>query len=220
MTLEELIEKFRERTGDDTVPYRTSDAECTDYLNDGQNEACRRARLIMDSTTPEICQITLAAGEATYALDSRVLVIRRAKLSGRSLALVRKSHKDLDRQAPDWQDETGEPRAYVPDMDDRSFRPYPTPEEAGTVTLTVARLPLDPMEQAQDEPEIRVHLHEALLDWAMHRHFSKPDPDIHDEKRATYHEARFEREFGAKSSAIDEQWQHTHYGYTDDEGEF
>lgn len=210
----------RIRLGDRKASYLWADEELDAFANDAQNEACRRARLLIDSSTEEITLISLSAGEATYPLDPRILFLRRVKMTGVSQKLRPVSYKDLDTHQPDWQDETGEPRHYVPDMDTDLFRPYPTPEVAGTVRLTVVRLPLAPMVDDGDVPEVKPHLHESLLDWVCHRAYSKQDADTQDDEKAAIYLARFELEFGKKSSAVDEEWINREHGFTPEEGVF
>lgn len=219
MTLNDLIATARLRAAD-TIgnPYLWSDDEWMAFANDAEREACRRARLITDSSTAEVCSITLSATVATYDLDPRILFIQRAKLVGRSQPLGRASFKDLDRSAPDWEGETGEPRAYVPDMDTGLFRPYPTPDSTGQVRLTVTRLPLDDMTDGSNTPEIRPHLHDSLVHWMLYRAYSKQDSEVADPNKAAGYLTLFEQEFGKKSSAIDEAWIAREHGYTEDEG--
>lgn len=225
MTLQDLIDACRSEAVDTATPYLWSDADWIRYANDAQREACRRARLIVDSTTTAICRIAMVAATASYALDSRVLFIKRAKLSGRSLPLSRASHKDLDRSVPGWEDATGEPQAYVPDMNENEFRPYPTPTTAATVSLTVIRLPLADMALAVVSPttaavgpEIKACYHESLVFWMLYRAYSKQDTETLDKKKAADNLALFEAEFGKKSTAVDETWTRREHGYTEDEG--
>lgn len=219
MKLTGLRTRCRTISGDTAKPPQTSDLEWDDLLNEAQDEAARRARLFVDSTTPELCEIALNAVDATYPLDERVIFVRRARLDGKTNALGRASYKDLDEQRPGWESDTGEPTSFVPDFDSRSFRPYPSPDAAYTAKLTVVRLALERIE-GDVEPELRAHLQLRLVDYALAKHFAKPDPDVHDETRSKYHMDLFEAEFGAKSSALDEQWQETQYGFTGEEGQF
>ena len=118
MTLAELIASARSVTCDAVATYLWSDAEWTEYANDAEREACRRARLIVDSSS-SVCRITLDASHTTFALDPSILFIKRAKLSGEMQTLRRASFKDLDRGVPGWEDwydeETGEddPAAWL-----------------------------------------------------------------------------------------------------------
>lgn len=219
MNLEALIAAARNLSGDTSAGQNWTDAEWISYANDAEREACRRARLIIDSTTAAICQIALTTA-ATYTLDPRIIFIRRAKLTGRSLVLTRRSYKDLDREVPDWEAETGEPSAYVPDMSTNQFRPYPTPATAGTVTLTVARLPLADMAVDADEPEINARFHDSLVNWMLYRAYLKNDAETLNKIKAAEYLALFEAEFGKKSTAQEEAWLERNADFLEEEGNF
>lgn len=214
MTLADLISNARARSVDTAVPYFVSDAQWTAFANDAEREACRRARLIVDSTTPEICQLALTAGTQTYALDPRIIFIRRVRVLTVPRPLTRASYKDLDQRGADWEDETGEPCAFVPDIGTAVFRPYPTPSADYTAKLTVVRTPLVDMVDDIDTPEINPRFHDSLIYWMLFRFYSIDDSELNDPKKAAENEALFEQEFGKKSTAIDEEWVEREYGYT------
>lgn len=220
MTLSELIKIARRRSDDLVTDYRISKAEYYDFANEAVEEACRRSRLIVDSTTAAICQIALVNATATYALDARVLFVRRVSLTGIVPALSPVSYKTLDKQAPDWQTETGEPRGFIKDFDTGLFRPYPTPDAAYTAKLTVVRLPLVSMTDGDESPEIHTRFHRQLVEWMLYRAYSKEDSEIYSPKKAEQCLAAFERDFGVRSSAQDEVWIEREHGYTEDEGIF
>ena len=219
MTLKDLILAARQESTDLAEPYLWSDLEWTRYANDAEREACRRSRLIVDSKTAGVCTLSLTTAE-TVALDPRVLFIRRAKLATATTPLRRLSYRDLDRNLPGWEDVTGEPYGYVPDMHTALFRPYPTPTVSTTVNLTVVRLPLNDMANNVDEPEIHIRYHESLVFWMLYRAYSKQDSETLDKQKAAANLALFEAEFGKKSTAIDETWIEREHGYTDEEGVF
>lgn len=218
MTLGELIASARLQASDTVIPYLWSDAEWTNYVNDAEREACRRARLIVDSDTAEICSLSLTASTKTIALDPRVLFIRRAKVSGDVLPLHPVSVRNLDRGRPGWEDEEGAPKAYITDMDTGKFRPFPTPDADMTVKLSVCRLPLQNMAAQDDEPEIHARFHDSLIFWMLYQAYSKPDSETMDKQMAESNLALFEQEFGKKSAAIDEEWIARQHGFTEDEG--
>jgi hypothetical protein len=60
MTVDELRTLFRNRTQDTAKPYLWSDEEVFEYMDDAQNEACRRAHLLVDSRS-EVCEANIAA---------------------------------------------------------------------------------------------------------------------------------------------------------------
>jgi hypothetical protein len=219
MTLEELIAEARTRADDKDGRELWSDAEWTSYANDAEREACRRARLLVDSTTAEICMLMLEPGAQTLDLDPRILFIRRARLAGATRLLTPIHYRDLDEhRGAEWQDETGEPTHHVLGMDELKFRPYPTPNAEGVVQLTVARLPLEDMLEGEHAPEIRAHHHMGLVDWMLYRAYSKQDSETLDKARAATHMAAFEAEFGKRSSAQDEIWIAANQGIIEGDG--
>lgn len=219
MTLDELIKTARTMADDSASGELWGEDEWILWAAEAQREAARRARLLIDSTST-LTELQLGAGEATVELDPRILFIRRVRMVGRSRFLSRVSHHDLDCHSPDWEDERGEPRGYVPDMDTGAFRPYPVPEEEMQVRLTVVRLPLKDPRALADKLEIAPHLHLSLASWMLYRAYSKPDAETQNLKKAGEHLAEFEREFGAKSSAIDEAWLQREHDYLPAEGNF
>ncbi len=218
MNLEQMIASARARTGDIRTPQLWSDEEWAEYATQAQQEACRRARLILDSTTEEICVIELNSTDKVYPLDERVIFIKRVKVNGISTPLGRVSFEDLDRCNGGWEEEVGEPRAYVPDMDEDKFRPYPAPDGDYTARLTVLRTPLQDLEDGADVPEIKSRYHQGLINWMLHRAYSKQDSDGFDADKAANALALFENEFGKKSTANEETWINREHGFTPDEG--
>ena len=177
------------------------------YLDNAQDEACRRARLLKDSSTPEICSIAVTAGTALYTLDPRIIFVRRAKLALRTRPLGFVCVDDLDRESAGWDTRTGTPEAVVTDFETGKLRLYRSPIVDDTLSLLVVRTALEPMAADGDEPEIAPRFHYSLIEWVAYRAFSKQDADTLDSKKAERALAEFEREFGPKSPAIDEIYQ-------------
>ncbi len=224
MKLSELKMLVRE-AADDTVAvkYLWSDAFVVSVLNEAEVQACRRARLIIDSSSPEVCRIALAAGHSTYSVDPRVIFIRRVKLSTADAPLGFARVRDIDNCNPGWETETGDVVGWISDYTTGLLKLYRRPTAAqlpATITLTVVREPLDPMKDNDDEPEIKPRHQYALQHWALFRMFSRRDTETFDPKRAADHLALFEREFGPESGAIEEQWIDANYDYGADQGVF
>ncbi|MGZ8317507.1 MAG: phage adaptor protein [Telluria sp.] len=206
MQLLDLINLARQELDDSTEPYLWSDAELLDYANDAELEACRRARLLVDSSTAAVTQIAVTAGTALYPLDERVLFVRRARFAGYR-PLARMTVQDMDDDNPYWQDAEGaQPRHFVTDYESGSLLLWPTPTASDTLYLTVVRAPLAEMNDAADSPEIASRWHRALRYWMLYRAYGKQDAEGNDPKKAAESLALFEQEFGRKSSAIDEAW--------------
>src|SRR6266404_4709307 len=104
MQLIDLITLFRTEAGDETEPFLWSPDEVIEFANDAQDEACRRARLLVDSSTAGICSIAVtAAGLGVVTLDPRVVFVRRARFAT-MLPLKRMNMQDMESFNPFWQD--------------------------------------------------------------------------------------------------------------------
>lgn len=233
MNLTTLITTAATRADDLATGKLWSRNEWIEYANDAQDEACRRARLLVDSTTAAVCSITLVDGTPTYDLHDSIIFVRRVRLldsTGVALSLLRPANSDdLDRTVgPQWQEEVGQPRCYVQDLDDHQMRPYPIPDtNEWELAMTVHRTALVPaanetypMEDSDDVPEIRRRHHLGLVNWMLYRAYSKQDSQCYNAKAAAAFLADFENEFGKKSSAIDEAWLARQQDYTAVEGNF
>lgn len=207
MKLGELLAIVRRDELDDTTsPYLWPTESLIEYADDAQNEACRRASLLRDATTTAICRVTLVAGTSEYALDPRVIRVRRAFLTGGTYPLQPVTTAQMDEEHGGWQAETGEPRAYLTDWETGELRVIPTPTAAGTLELQVVRLPLVALNDLEDTPEVHARFHRDLRHWIVKRAFEKRDSETEDLKRAAQAEARFIAAFGDGLSARTEEW--------------
>jgi hypothetical protein len=208
---------------DDVVknPYLVADKTLDRFINEAVREACRRARLLLDATTPEICTLTVTAGEPMIEVDPRIIFIRRARLTSTGQRLGRASRKALDEcMGGAWEDETGDVVGYVPDWQTGSIRLFRTPTADDTITLNVVRLPLAALEKDKDEIELREEHADSLLEWGAYRFYSLPDTEINNPNAAANALAAFEAEFGKRSTALDEEWLRENADFLVDEGNF
>lgn len=219
MNLGAMITAFRREVDDTAPPYLWSDAELMDHANEAEREACRRARLLMDSSTAAVCQIAVSNGTATYALDSRVIFIRRARLASETDPLVQMSYRDLDEQRYGWEDDTGTPTGYVLDWETGKLRFDYTPDADNTLNMTVIRDPLVEMNDVEDSPEINERYHRSLIHWMKYRAYTSDDDEKRDDAKAARALAWFEQEFGQKSAAIDEVFM-SRTSFTDMDGQY
>ena len=72
MTLGELIASFREDATDKVETYLWEDEAVTRWLNEAQDEAAVRGRLLLDDSTPAVTTIAVNAGQASYQLHAKV----------------------------------------------------------------------------------------------------------------------------------------------------
>lgn len=212
MTLEEMITLFRAQSKDErnAVSGGNGDVLCSDellalYANEAQDEACRRGDLLRDSSSP-LTTIAFAVGAESVPLDSKVLRILRARVDGQCADGI--SMEEMDALHPDWQDATvrSRPTLLITGMSTGSLFLWPRPEQDGTIRLTVQRLPLKPLRNDIDKPEIRPELHRGLVEWMLFRAYSREDTDLYNDSKAALALRRFEAEFGGKASGRNEAW--------------
>lgn len=204
MTLAQLMDAYRTKTEDVAPPYLWSDDELRQYADDAENEAAERARLLKDTTTPEICQVNVVAGAAAYLLDSRIISVERAKLALSSTPLTLSSTDEMDRAKPGWEARSGTPSKGLVDAEGAGWKLtlYPKPAANDTLHLQVFRLPIGPL-SAHDgnQPEIPSRLHLRLLDWMLHLGYQKQDAETYDRAKSEQHAAIFTAAFGERIDA-------------------
>ena len=200
----ELIAQFRSDTFDLQTPYLSSDADITAWLNEAEQEACIRARLIHDDSTPAVCSIAVTARTASYPLHASVIEVTRATFtptgSSTTFVLYLTDRVELDRCYSDWRTREEEPRQAI--IDDTKIRLGCLPNTDGTLALECYRLPLENIEDsATESPEIaRIH-HRHLIQWALHRCYSRPDAEVFDAGKSATALAEFTRVFGLRPDA-------------------
>lgn len=203
MNVEGLIQQFRIDADDTVVRYRASDEAVMGWLNEAEQEACLRGRLLHESARPEVCQIAVKAGTAHYPLHAALyeidyLAFKPAGDTRRGpVKLV--SREELDRIKPMWRERTGRPDYAI--QSDTGIRLAFTPDAAGTLFLEGFRLPLSVFTHEGNEPEINPAHHAKLVHWALHRAFSVPDSETIDPTRAQLAERAFTAYFGLRPDA-------------------
>lgn len=206
MDLDGLIAQFRREADDKVGPnYLWSDEDVTAWLDEAQEEAAIRARLIKETDNPALCQIVVTEGQGAYTLHPKVMHIAYAQfvINGDSRESVLKvvTRDFLNRVERGWRSSPpGIPRFVVNDPGQRGILLVPSPAEAGVLHLEVNRLPMDSMEST-GTPEIPEPHHRHLVDWALFKAFSKPDAETIDPNRAAQAESRFNAYFGLRKDA-------------------
>ena len=205
MNADDFIKRFRTHLLDAVEPYFWSSEEIVGFLNEAVQEACERAKLIEDRASPEACSIILVPGQSTYDLHRSVLQIKRLALQG--LPLEETSVEALDCISPGWENRSGKPSCFVFEQATGTtparVRLVATPNQAGTIALTVYRGALKPLspDLGFGKPEIAERFHERLLDWAYHRAYLKQDADAFDPKKAAESLGLFVQAFGDRPDA-------------------
>lgn len=209
----EIITQFRGEILDAVAPYLISNELAIIYANEAQVEACRRARLLVDSSTDSVCEATVTSGNRLVPISPKVISIRRLRLSGETRPLARCRMQDMDEQVPGWDASVtpGTPTVAVLDYESSSICLHPIPSANGTVLMTVTRDPLAEMTADGSEPEIAERYHAKLSAWMRYRAFSIPDSDLYDPAKAAESLAEFESEFGKRVSAAEERFELENY---------
>ncbi|MFH0795766.1 MAG: hypothetical protein V2A65_01755, partial [Candidatus Omnitrophota bacterium] len=89
------------------------DAELNLYANEAEKIICRDARVLEDSTTSSICNISVVASTLDYALDETIIWIANAKLTASDFTLTKTTKMDMDKMYPGWRSGTAsEPTRY------------------------------------------------------------------------------------------------------------
>lgn len=205
MTLTELIDLYREQSFDKADPPFCSDALLTIYANEAQNEACRRGDLLRDASSA-ICTIAFAADDESVALDPLILEIQRAKVNGKQVSVS--TSDEMEDELPNWDEDTrrDDPQRLIQGVTTGRLFLWPRPSASGTIKLTVRRLPLEPMANDADEPEINPALHMSLVEWMLFRAYSREETEMYNDTKASLCKSRFIAEFGDKASGRNEAW--------------
>lgn len=197
MTLEDLIRRFRTLAVDNVQPYLFADEDVTDWLNDGQRQACIRGRLLREDDNQAVCEIALTPGQRTYPLHKAVYEIINARIvpvSGRSRPVFLASREWLDENMPGWRDDHGPAEFAI--QDDTSIRVVGAVTAGDKLAIECYRTPLKMLANDTDKPEIHEAHHEYLIQWALHKAFSVVDADTFDPQRSDRSEAAFTNYFG------------------------
>lgn len=220
LTLEQLVLIFRQRVDDlpgdivdPTTSWQNDDSgllwsnqEACQYADEAQQELFLRKHK-KDDSTAAITQITVVASTAAYAFDRRILAIERVKFvdsAAKEFVLEKTTHQTLDNERTNWQlDTDGVVDKYIEDFENRSITLYRTPELAGTLFLTVRRLPLVGLQWTIRHKLIETDFEHQydLIDWMMFRAYLKRDAETENPDLAAVHKGLFDERVGERPSA-------------------
>lgn len=218
MTLGELLAQFRSDSQDNVGAFLSSDAEVTGWLNEAQEEAALRKSLLFEASNAGMCQIAVTAALMSYPLNQNWFRISRATFTEAGATtppceLYLTDRLAQDEEHPGWRTCTDIPRQLI--IDDVSVQLGCLPSTDGTLALEGYRAPLTalsadlfdnanpPVLVTAGNPTLeigRAH-HRFLVHWALFRHYSKPDAEIHDAGRADKEEKAFIAYFGERPDA-------------------
>lgn len=202
MNADELVAEFRNRADDEVEPFLFSTEKAMRYANEGEREACVRAQLLWDDES-SFLTFALVAGKRDYVLDERIDRIESVTYSpavGSPCALCTDDSEDLF-DGLHHPDRMGRPVRAARRGKMLRLWPTPTLNHLGAVRIACYRFPLQDMVAPTDTPEIHVQHHDGLVDWMLHRAFSRPDADAKDDPRSIEALALFTQRFGERPTA-------------------
>jgi hypothetical protein len=205
VNLRELIASFRKDGGDEAAGNLWDNATVTRLLNEAQDEACIRQKLIREKKDSSICRINVVADLSTYDLDPRVIDIAYASMTYAGnpnmfpYPIYKTTSDELDQYRPQWRVLKYRPQAII--CYDTSIELDCIPDAAYTINLEVYRLPVVPMSAMDDEPEINAIHHRHLVPWALHRAYQMQDAETENAQRSEKFEAQFDLYFGKRPDA-------------------
>jgi len=209
MTAIELINALRSLLQDENAPYKWADSAMIRYLNESEEQACRRAHLLIDANTASICVFSVSASVASYLLHSKIIQIRRLAVDSATIPLTQTYRDEMDRKDVAWMSLTGRPEAFIHEANNELLL-IGIPQSVDTARMVVARLPLANFSNGSGEtPEIDPKHHNGLLDWAMHRAYEKRDPDTQNIQASQFYETKFTVMFGPLPTAKAERLKRT-----------
>lgn len=199
MKVSEIITKARIRL-DDPIRVIPADQlwktdELIDYLAESLNEFARRTEYWFDTTTPEICEVPIVAGQAWANIDERIIRIRRAKLDLNTSPLGVIDARTQDMSFHDWDSatNTGYPRNMMLGEETDKVLFDRTPIDDDTMRLHVVRYPLE-FPKADSEVGVPDKWVLKLLTGIRAQAYKKQDADTFDANRALSLEAEYNAE--------------------------
>lgn len=204
MTLADLIAEFGAQADDRVAPYLWDVPRRIRFANQAVMEAVRRAKLIIDSTTPGICVIDYVPYATFVYLDPRVIQVLDATIQGQALDLTPIHVGDL---IPGWRSNPPTlPIQFITDYNSNQLWFGAPAKDAGTVLLRVYREPLRDMVAEDDVPEMAARYHWLLVYWMKYLAMSDEDSEGYDPNAAERAARKFATEFGPPVSARNEKW--------------
>ena len=203
MHREALRRRVRLLAQDTATPYLWLDEDIDDWLNEAQQEAAIRARLLRATpqSHPALCEFSLTAGESAVTVPDALYEITHQEWAAgserRPLKLV--SREWMDTTMPGWRAMPAADPDYLV-QDRQQLEVVPPPIADGSVLIEGYRLP-EPMGADDEEPGIPLAHHIYLVQWALHVGYSLPDAETFNPGKSQAAEAEFTRYFGARPDA-------------------
>ena len=205
MDLGQIIIEYRIQADDNATPPLTSDETLALWASEAERETCERGDLILDaSETEDVTVFAVSADQATVTLSETTRKILSAQFTSSAGGRARNlSLTGFDRISDlnDWRTDSCSRPDFIAQLSPTQARLYPIPNTAGTLKLTLFRLPLYDMEDEGDEPEIPAQYHRDLVQWLLYKTFAGKDGEQEDLPRSRNAYDTFEARFGKRHNA-------------------
>lgn len=196
MTGQQIINEARRMLDDETIPYKWKNEELVNHLNTALDDISRATDSVRDDSTSAIVDITLVEDRQDYSLDSSVLEVKSARVSGETGFLDKFTAEEMDKYHRTWRTDTGRdtPTKFVLDYlaDIICFYPIPGSDIAGTdVNLVVVRTEGTPFttENLSNSPETPARYHNEIPFGILRRAYLKAGETTFNAERAkTFYE--------------------------------
>jgi len=183
-----MLTAFRDEMADQELPYLWSDAAVYRYIDDAQKMFCRLTEGIEDARS---YSLDITPGESWYETSSLILKTRDATRSdnGRDVPIV--NIETAQYSGVKFDGATGPLKVLVSGFERNALRAWPVPDETVTVTLSVFRLPLVRIEEADQDLEVDDQHEAGLMLWVKHMAYDKQDAETFNKSKSMEYEQRF-----------------------------
>lgn len=189
---------FRVEMNDVAEPYLWSDDFIYGAMDDAHKQFARKTDGIPDSSTAEVVEIPILADGLTglyaadFALHPAILKIRSARRKDNGLPVGVVNLEDMAPNGMYFDGVPGRLKTIITGMDENKVRVWPAPDADVTVALSVFRLPLTAITEADQDFEIAEQHHRHLLMWMKHLAYGVQDAETFDRTKSEEFKRRFE----------------------------
>jgi hypothetical protein len=184
----ELLEYWRRQIVDVARPHLWSDDEAFTYMNEAQNQLCRKTEGIPDGLTPEVVFIPVVTGEIAAPVHKKILNFRTAALvsTGQPVDVI--NHTLIY----NWKAQQGSVTQMLVGLEKNKVRWNYTPTVDDEVHVLVFRLPLCAVTDFDQALEVEDTHHPSLTYWMTHLACLKHDTETFDKQASDRAKALFE----------------------------
>ena len=186
-----MLAVFRDEMMDQELPYLWSDTAIYRYIDDAQKMFCRLTEGIEDSRTTALTELSIVPGTVWYSTSPLVLKVRNAirNDTGRHIPII--AVEKMQSEGVTFDGTVGPLKVLVSGFERDALRAWPIPSETVTVTLSVFRLPMVKIEEADQDLEVDDQHEGGLMLWVKHRAYDKQDAETFNKSKSMEYEQRF-----------------------------